>query len=311
MLKTLKSSASILLPIVPSIEGILTGFLRLISQKTYINLTTNSKSLQLEVLGSISIYRGSSTRYQYVSAIAHQLAAKFKLSPLEICQRFHTEFITGGAQYSPTLEMYLWYTDTGYLYFQLTPQGILTWLDYIYLCHLPLAAHPQLDPTQPVSALSLYAHARCCSRLKLVRTQRSIVARGYDLLLDRLDDRSGDDTQMISTLKWFDLDSKHRHNHCLGELGSDDDLVVQYRLIHALMDVLDGICGSRSPNYAKLTIDLAQSWLEFDRYCPIIGDLQSQNPQLAIARCGLTAISQRYLRILLEDYLGIVAPTEF
>ena len=88
------------------------------------------------------------------------------------------------------------------------------------------------------------------------------------------------------------------------------DTFIEEQLIHALMDVLDGIFGNRPQNWSKLALNLAQSWLEFDRACDIFGDLKRQNPRLAIARCGLTAICRRYLQVLLEDYLGVTAPIE-
>jgi predicted solute-binding protein len=59
-----------------------------------------------------------------------------------------------------------------------------------------------------------------------------------------------------------------------------------------------------------MTIDLAQSWLEFYRHCQIFGDIKHQNPRQDIARCGLTAISRRYLQVLLENYLGVNAAEE-
>jgi hypothetical protein len=81
-------------------------------------------------------------------------------------------------------------------------------------------------------------------------------------------------------------------------------------LIQVLMDVLDGIYGDRPQNWSKLSFRLAECWLEFDRDCRIFGDTKRQNPQLAIARCGLTAISRHYLQVLLEEYLGVLAPVE-
>ena len=155
--------------------------------------------------------------------------------------------------------------------------------------------------------IAIYAHTRCCSVLQLAQSEK-LVTITADWQLSTAD---------LSCLE----------NPSTAELRSIFDCPAQQRLIHALMAVLDGIYSDnlrfvspqlpsgivrpdpiaqiRSPNWTKLTLDLAQSWLEFYRDCRIFGDVQRQNPRLAIARCGLTAISRRYLQVLLENYLGL------
>jgi hypothetical protein len=136
----------------------------------------------------------------------------------------------------------------------------------------------------------IYARDRCRSILKLACAEGLISQ-----------DISG--AWQIPPSQWFDRDADYLqsikaergNNRPTTDIIGSFGLGAQDRLIHALMDVLDSIYGSRPPDYPRLTIDLAQSWLEFHRHCRIFGDVKRHNPHLAIARCGLTVISERYL----------------
>jgi hypothetical protein len=236
--------------------------------------------------------------YQYVSAIAHRLAAKSSLTPLEICQQLQMPIAASTIDRFDCLNLSCWYNDSGYIYFQLPPGSIATWLNYLH--DLPFEVDVDRHPPRSSVNIAIYAHARCCSCLKLAQIEK-LVAITDNWQID-IPDRS------------------YLKNQLTAELTSIFEQPVKYRLIHALMEVLDSIYSYNlqsdrrqtvsSPNWTKLTIDLAQSWLEFYRHCRIFGDLQRQNPHLAIARCGLTAISRRYLQILLENYLGVHAAIE-
>ncbi len=258
------------------------------------------------------------SQYQYVSTIAHQLAARSSLTPREICQQLLLGNTLTAVNQSSRLEICSWYNEAGYSYFQLTPESVMTWLTYIHDLPIDLCLNQDcvLPPILDIN-LAIYAHARCCSLLKLAETSRLVTITS---------------NWQISTLEliWFSQTGCPENQLRAGS-GSIFNTPAENRLVHTLMTVLDRIYDDNlqlanrelSPNYsrgsrrqkrpqnwAKLTIDLAQSWLEFYRYSRILGDLQRQNPHLAIARCGLTAISRRYLQLLLENYLGVNAAVE-
>jgi hypothetical protein len=136
----------------------------------------------------------------------------------------------------------------------------------------------------------------------------------------------------ISTSNWL-LDVPRIENRLTTESNCIFGHPAEQQLIQTLMAVLNVIYSDnrqltssrtesiaegrsltnghrKSPNWTKLTLDLAQSWLEFYRHCQIFGNLKHQNPRQDIARCGLTAISRRYLQVLLENYLGVNAAEE-
>jgi hypothetical protein len=326
--KIFPCSDPILLPLAPTITGTIADFLQLTAQELYLSYPNNcdnaitefpqdlSRNAINNICFATSLWLVPTSRYQYVSTIAHRLAAKSGLTPLEICQQLQPSIPSLTIDPVDRLKLHYWYNDAGYIYFQLTPDAIATWLNYIH--NLPLEIHFALDRSHSSVNIALYAHARCCSLLKLAQTEKLVGIT---------------DNWQIVTPEWL----LNERSCCENHLTADSTIVfgepAESRLIQVLMEVLDSIYSYSSqlggftqmgmsaaeagvgstgkiirqnlPNWTKLTIDLAESWLEFYRYCRIFGDLHRQNPRLAIARCELTATSRRYLQVLLEHYLGV------
>jgi hypothetical protein len=320
-------SDPILLPLAPTIAGTIAEYLRLISERVYVHLSRNCDNLapELPTDGSWfwqcqqSIKPVTTSQYQYVSTIAHRLAAKSLLTPLEICQICQIcqpPILPHEVDATAGLELGCWHNTAGYIYFQLVPESIERWLDC--LDRLPpfaladrLAHRHTPNTSGSALAIAIYAHARCCSLLKLAQREKSIA-----LTAD----------WHIDPPNWL---LYYRKNHPpAGSIGIFDS-PVERTLIQTLMAVIDEIYRDRlpsgssalvassdrksprgKPNWSNLTIDLAQSWLAFYRDCRILGEIKLQNPHLAIARCGLTALVRRYLQLLLEGYLGIGALEE-
>ena len=301
--KIFPGSDPILLPMVPTIAGAIANYLQLMVPQVYVSSPHNYDNLATESASDgswhwqckSSIRLVTTSPYQYVSTIAHRLAAKSSFNFLEICQNFA---VTGFADPSSALECDCWYNEAGYIYVRVTVESIERWLNYIH--DLPL--NLQLNPECRSSAnLAIYAHARCCSCLKLAAAEKLVTIT--------------DDWQIVPP-----GGDRACREHPLGAVANSQfDRPAEQRLIQVLMRVLDSIyaqnwVGSvgqqRSPNWDKLTLDLAQSWLEFYRHCQIFGDVKNHHPRLAIARCQLTAIARRYLQLLLENYLGVSAAIE-
>jgi hypothetical protein len=302
----------------PTIAGILTSYLRLITQGIYLKLATNyDKNITQRPLNLV-IRRLPTARYQYVSPIAHQLAVTLRLTPLEICQNLQSQIQLFNGSNFFILEIHCWYTDAGYIHFQLMPTAIAIWLNWIqdesheWLNILELNKSKHLHSIKADNVCAnfrtssnfaqsskfspiVYAHARCCSLLRLARAEKLI---------------SFDNFSQITTPSWLNCDIDRTQDRSKTDEKLIFDTPVEEQLIHALMDVLDGFYGERPQNWSKLALNLARSWLELDRSCHVFGDLKRQNPRLAIARCGLTAIARRYLQVLLEDYLEVTALTE-
>ena len=322
-------SDPILLPLAPTISGAIADYLQLMAQQVYVtsphnydNLATDSApdgSWHWQCQSSIRLV--TTSPYQYVSTIAHRLAAKSAFNFREICQNFVEMGDLGtGSSASVTMqtssvELDCWYNEAGYIYFQVTVESIERWLNYIHALPLELDPSPQLDDT--AASMAVYAHARCCSLLKLAQREQIIAL--------------SDDWQLVEPIfshqRLLSSSRTSRENRLEATASPFFEHPTEQRLIQVLMRILDSIyeqdggqhdrdrCNStanvqQSPNWSKLTLALAQSWLDFYRDCRIFGDPKHQNPRLAIARCGLSAIVRRYLQLLLTNYLGIHAPIE-
>jgi hypothetical protein len=362
-MKIFPLSDPISLPLAPAITRTIADYLQSIAQKHYLNsLNQNCAGIVCELPQDLSwqwqcqrsIRQIPIPQYQYVSTIAHQLAAKSVLTPIEICKNLQIPLLAPVVEAESTprcwrsayLDLDCWYSSAGDIHFQLSPEAIAIWLNYIH--DLPIepidrddpssfsdgrwgdgGKDGQLDPCPGLInskyilvrdvSLALYAHARCCSLLRLADTAKLVAVSA---------------SWQISSADWLP-DPLHRENRLTARLDRIFEHPVEQRLIQRFMTVLDGIYShnsslvssgfepigkstseisrrsQKSPNWAKLTIDLAQSWLEFHRHCQVFGDLKFQNPHLAMARCGLTAISRRYLELLLVNYLGVDAPIGF
>ncbi len=327
-MKVFPFSDPILLPLAPTIASTIADYLQSIAQELQLDsLQKNSARDVIELQPDLdwqgqfrrSIRQIPTSQYQYVSTIAHHLAAKSARTPLEICQNLDIPISTLAViERSINLELDCWYNQASYIYFQLTPRSIQIWLHYIH--DLPLEQLGCRGTASRTGSLDLaiYAHARCCSRLKLAAAEK-LVALTTDW--------------QLNSLHWL-LDLVPPENRLTTDANCIFEHPAEQRLIQTLIAVLDAIYGDlrqldslptesieqisaggfnghrKLPNWTKLTIDLAQSWLEFDRRCQIFGDTKQTNSQLAIARCMLTAISRRYLQVLLENYLGVEAAVE-
>lgn len=340
-MKIVPLSDPIFLPLAPTIAGAIVDYLQSIAQSLYVHSPRNCDNVDTELPQDLfwywyfqrSIRQVPTLQYQYVSTIAHKLAAKSSFTPLEIWQQIQLSIATKTINPGDRLELGCWCNDAGYIYFELTPPAIAIWLNYIH--ELPMlqgrgSANESIDlpPQQQVAAvdIALYAHARSRSLLKLAGTEKIVeVTANWQLNMP--------DWSVGSCAK----------NQYTAALTSIYEHPAEKRLIQVLMVVLDGIYSHpiqfnvlrqlkssdpigdlnsiarhpertnqqvKSPNWSKLTLDLAQSWLDFHRYCRIFDESKSQNPHLALARCGLTALAHRYLQVLLENYLGVITLDE-
>jgi hypothetical protein len=328
-------SDPILLPLAPAITRTIADYLQSIAQEHYLNSPNQNCAGIVSELPQDwswqwqcqrSIRQIPIPQYQYVSTIAHQLAAKSLLTSIEICQNLQIPLPTLTVDIesarlcwrSAHLDLECWYSSAGDIYFRLSPQAIAIWLNYIH--DLPLQSIDLLDRSSqlPLKNIDLarYAHARCCSLLRLADAAKLATISA---------------SWQISEVDWLQ-NLLHHQNRLSASFDRFFEHPVERQLIQVFMTILDAIYShnspltsctfepsdkniaqmphrsQKSPNWAKLTIDLARSWLEFHRHCQVFGDLQSQNPRLAVARCGLTAIARRYLELLLVQYLGVDAP---
>lgn len=243
----------------------------------------------------------------YVCAIALQLSKTLNLPPWEIAQAL-AELLrqTDGQDFTVQV------VPPGWIYLELTQSYLADLLQYLVQTPFRLCCPTRLgeigdkedlgDKSEFQSDNSeftmQYAHARCCSILQLAHREELITLQPTDA--DQVSALW--QIAMPKPIPW--LNSKQI---CLSHRA-------ELALISQLLIVLDALycpCPSRqSINWYKVALNLSQAFQTFYSQCRIWGEVKSQNIQLAQARLGLVLITQSVLRLLLQDYLGIIAPSE-
>lgn len=145
-----------------------------------------------------------------------------------------------------------------------------------------------------------YAHARCCSLLRLAHRQGLIQLRDLDF-----NTPSGQLVQP-NPIPWLN-DDQGAHT---GQIRLRLVHPAERRLIAQMLDVSDIISDQGQLSCLKLASALSNAFESFYSSCRIWGEVKTQTPKLAQARLGLVAIIQRLLRSLLQEKLGVPAPVE-
>lgn len=260
---------------------------------------------------TIPLYRLLDDSYvMYRSAIAFKLASLLQLPAIKIANQLATSFPTINQETAcqMCLDFKVEVVFPGWINFRLSDRTLATWLQQL-IQPSPITdeekyTSPSSSPASPAPSsssktlfLAKYAHARCCSLLRLAHWQELIKLRDLEFKTSQ--------GQFIepNPIPW------------LIEEGADIGQIT-LRLVHPaerclivqLLDVQDAIADPSQLNAVKFATALSDSFEEFYRSCRIWGDVKTQTPKLAQARLGLVGVTQVSLRSLLQDHLGIPAP---
>lgn len=298
-------------------------------------LVTNELSDKFKItVETIPVHRLSDHRgVIYRSAIALKLAPLWQLPPLDIAHQLAEcmairEQNTANAEtdnweqqeitsqnfqaQSPIpsqvcLDFSVEVFSPGWIQLRLSDRALATWLQQlIEIPHSPRPKIPdQNQRTEPINqAHSLfrvqYAHARCCSLLRLAHRQSLINLSDLDSI----------------TPNWEWLEPNP-----IPWLYGNPEMEcspIRLRLEHPaerglIAHVLDGTeqLTRLTPIRAlELANALSHGLEKFYSACRIWGEVKTETPQLAQARLGLVAITQKLLRSLLKDQLNVIAPIE-
>ena len=276
----------------------------------------------------------------YSSAIALRLAKPCHQPALALATAIADPFLTGAIAQTPAptssepqafevraailRNFTVKVVPPGWLYFELASSGLAAWLqlltqiDQRILSQKSNLVSPVLTSKQAATDFLVlssshvfdsfsvqYAHARCCALLRLARDQ--------NLSLGNLSDSNAPQlAQAIAQpFPWLNSQGELRLRH-----------PAEHSLIFALIDTVDelsrleiaAIAQSPSqdwrPHVEKLAAALAQAFLTFYAACRFWGEVQREDPDLVQARLGLVSATQHLLQFILQDWLGLVAPTE-
>ena len=247
----------------------------------------------------------------YVSAIALKLANAWKTPAIDIatviaanlfCADESNDSSTNAALENFTVKV----VPPGWIYLQFSDLGTAAWLQHLaqappWLLQTQIFISPSPRVSKSPRPLfdAQYAHARCCSLLRLAHREGIVALAKPDLEISP----HFWSVKAPTPIPWLDSDQKLRLVHP-GERN----------LIFHLLTLLDDLyCVSRSRHqvdWEKSAINLSQVFLTFYSQCRIWGEVKTENPQLAQARLGLILATQPLLHLLLQDLLGVLAPLE-
>jgi arginyl-tRNA synthetase len=244
----------------------------------------------------------------YISGIALQLSKSEKNPPIEIANGIVSHI---SANYDK--EFTIQVVSPGWIHLEVTQMLLATWLQSLAVGGAESREEvvgSKVYSLQRVSAspssflfTAQYAHARCCSLVRLAVQEGLIQQR--ELNLDQAKSSLVRFLPSILTpnpIPWLNCDEKLRFNH-----------PASYRLINELVRVVDKLeCpdSGSSVNWEKVAVNLSQAFETFWCQCRIFGEVKTTSPELAQAKIGLVLVTQSVLKFLLESKLGVFALNE-
>ncbi len=266
--------------------------------------TFGQKYLELQAIPLRAVKGGK--QVVYVSAIALKLANAWNKPVTDIatviganllCGNESKDRATNAALQNFTVKV----VAPGWIYLQLNDLGTAAWLQR--LAQAPpgvgtLGVEEQMERYPCPLFDAQYAHARCCSLLRLADREGMIELAQSD----------GEIRPLFIAIAphpipWLDSDQKLRLVH-----PAESNLI--FHLL-TLLDDLYSLSPSRHRvDWKKSASNLSQVFLTFYSQCRIWGEVKTENPQLAQARLGLILATQPLLHLLLQDLLGVPAPLE-
>lgn len=242
-----------------------------------LSIYTNENKLLPFALASVWVRKSKETcKVLYISEVAFKAAKVYGISASDIASQLVSHFCDCN-------ENFMLKAAAGLIYIEVAPSVIATCLqsvvEHTFLTLRHSDTPPLLDPPTP-SFLIQYAHARCCSLLRLALNEGLI---------------SFDEPLQVS---WLDSQSKLRFNSHESQ-----------RLIATSVEIIDDlVCVDvRSPIYwHSKALNLSQAFVCFWRHTRIWGEVKNQ-PELVRAYIGLIVVTQQILRLLLEEKLNSAA----
>lgn len=145
-----------------------------------------------------------------------------------------------------------------------------------------------------------YAHARCCSLLRLAHRQSLINLSDLDSITPRWEWLEPNPIPWLYGNPQMECEPIRLRLEHPAELG----------LIALVLDGTEQLTRLTPIRALELANALSHGFEKFYSACRIWGEVKTETPQLAQARLGLVAITQKLLRSLLEDQLNVIAPIE-
>jgi hypothetical protein len=229
----------------------------------------------------------------YRCSVAFAAAKRLSASPLEVAEEVWRDLGQQLSNCGPGegLEFQVRLVAPGWLEFQLC--NPLAWLAFVL-------QHPPQHLPCPVAQdqdffFAQYAHARCCSLLRMAQSQ--------NLVEYRFSSRLPRESEKVP-LAERDLGGSFL------QFFQDFPDPTERKLLGTLMIVIDGSNQLAPGEAVKQVKVLSHAMLAFYDRCRLWGEVQQENPELVQRRLALLAGVQIWLRWVLECGVGGVAPGE-
>ncbi len=255
-----------------------------------ISITTDTGNILSIVNHKIPLYKSrDANRILYISGVALQLSKSQNRKGIEIACAIASHLSANCGD-----EFIIEIVPPGYIHFVLTDPILAAWLQRLVEERGGVGERERgetlIKNSSHLFAVQ-YAHARCCSLIRLAEQEKLI----------QLNKPFG---RVISPnpIPWLNSDRKLRLEHSASR-----------RLISELVQVVDDLkCPDEagSVNWEKAAINLSQAFETFWCNCRIWGEVKITSPELSQARLGLVIATGSVLKFLLEEKLGIFALLE-
>jgi DALR anticodon binding domain len=277
----------------------------------FLSVYTKDEEILCIGKGKIPLYQGvDSEKVLYISSIALRFLASDNSKAMEIVRGFAAYLsATCGEIFNVKIVPPAW------IHIELTHSALAKWLHSLTIEGVkgdweeereqgagrkrknssPLPPDScQLGKENKLFFTIQYAHARCCSLLRLAHQEGLI----------QLVDNSTNVQCFLSAqaIPWLNSDDKLR-------LLQPDEVC----LIHQLVKVVDDLVFpdyKDAVNWITAALKLSQAFESFWCNCQIWGEVKINFLELAQARLGLLIATQLVLRSVLETKLGVFAPLE-
>ncbi|MEA5578544.1 DALR anticodon-binding domain-containing protein [Anabaena sp. UHCC 0451] len=244
-----------------------------------------------------------SQKILYISSVVLQISASDHSNVHDIAGQIAAHF---SATYGEILSVKI--VSPAWIHLELTDPALADWLHCLTTTGTRLEETGEINQVKnqkstvkirkqgsSKSFLTIqYAHARCCSLLRLADRE------GLIQLLDSSTAVLG--LRSAQPIPWLDCNQKLR-------LHQPDEV----RLIHQLVKMVDDLVftdSNSSVNWETAALKLSAAFDNFWCNCRIWGEVKINSWELAQARLGLLIATQLVLRSVLETKLGVFAPLE-
>ena len=230
----------------------------------------------------------------YRCAIAFQLQKQCNLPPMklaiELASLLYSNILQNKSLNKREIDITATVVEPGWLDFAICDRTLATWLDNLTESFANITcSHGKSQSQMDFNPFPLqYAHARCCSLLRLAAEQNLIKLKSEDF--------------RQTVWQWLEP-------HKIPWLSQTQKLQLVHPkekfLLCQLIDTIDLLSGNSSENWYQVTRELSKALLDFEASCRIFGQVKNETPLLAQARLGLIGVTQLLLQKLLTEFLGV------